>query len=87
MKELILQKQLTGLFQEATIGIEKEGQRVTGSGEISQRPHPEAFGDRSFHPYIQTDFAESQLELISPVSHKVEEALRFLGAIHEVTLR
>lgn len=83
----IIEKQLFALFQQASIGIEKEGQRLTLTGELSQNPHPERFGDRSFHPYIQTDYAESQLELITPVCRSVEEALTWLSAIHEVTIK
>ncbi len=87
MRDTILKKHLKGLFTQATFGIEKEGQRVTESGEMSRSKHPDAFGSRLFHPYIQTDFAESQLELISPIKDSSMEAIRFLGAIHEVTLR
>lgn len=87
LQQAIIDKGLEGLFTQATIGIEKEGQRVLADGRLSQTRHPKAFGDRSFHPYIQTDFAESQLELVSPVFDHSREALRFLGAIHEVTLR
>lgn len=83
----IIEKQLFALFQQASIGIEKEGQRLTLTGELSQNPHPKRFGDRSFHPYIQTDYAESQVELITPVCRSVEEALAWLSAIHEVTLK
>ncbi|MFC3928557.1 bifunctional glutamate--cysteine ligase GshA/glutathione synthetase GshB [Streptococcus caprae] len=86
IRQVILERGLEGLFTQATIGLEKEGQRVLADGKLSQMGHPSAFGDRSFHPYIQTDFAESQLELISPVTASSAEALRFLGAIHEVTL-
>lgn len=86
-KKRILEKRLFGLFQEASIGLEKEGQRIDGNGNVSQRLHPLRFADRSFHPYIQTDFAESQLELITPVCQTVDEAINWLKAIHEVTLK
>ncbi|NEW62889.1 bifunctional glutamate--cysteine ligase GshA/glutathione synthetase GshB [Granulicatella sp. zg-ZJ] len=87
MKQRILQKQLQGLFKQATFGIEKEGQRVTSSGHIAKTLHPKNFGDRAYHPYIQTDFAESQLELITATTQSETDALRYLSAIHEVTLR
>ncbi|MDQ0221861.1 bifunctional glutamate--cysteine ligase GshA/glutathione synthetase GshB [Streptococcus moroccensis] len=87
LKATILDKGLEGLFVQATIGIEKEGQRVDQDGQISQNLHPKRFGSRDFHPYIQTDFAESQLELITPVCGASTDALRFLGAVHEVTIR
>ena len=56
-------------------------------GSIVTSLHPKAFGNRRFHPYIQTDFAESQLELVTPPMKKLEDTLRWLSAIHEVTLR
>ena len=44
-------------------------------------------GSRSFHPYIQTDYSEPQLELITPVAQSTTEARRFLGAITDVAIR
>lgn len=87
MKQHILSQKLEALFQQATIGIEREGQRVDNQAHVQRTPHPTAFGHRSFHPYIQTDFAESQLELITPACETEKQAYRFLSAIHEVTYR
>lgn len=39
------------------------------------------------NPYIQTDFAESQLELITPPNKNLEDSLRWLSAIYVVVLR
>lgn len=86
IQTLIKQNHLELLFQQGSFGIEKESQRVHADGSIVTTEHPKAFGNRSFHPYIQTDFAESQLELITPPSKKLEDALRWLSAIHEVVL-
>lgn len=86
-KQTIIEKTLFASFQLASIGIEKEGQRVTRDGEVSQLEHPKRFASRAYHPYIQTDYAESQLELITPVTHSVEEAIQWLEALHEVTLK
>lgn len=71
----------------ARFGVEKESQRVTLAGELATTPHPEVLGSRSYHPYIQTDFAETQLELITPVTESPEELMRWLGAIHDVAYR
>ncbi|OOF41463.1 bifunctional glutamate--cysteine ligase/glutathione synthetase [Rodentibacter rarus] len=87
IQNLIKQNHLELLFQQGLFGIEKESQRVLADGSIVTTEHPKAFGSRRFHPYIQTDFAESQLELITPPSKTLEEALRWLSAIHEVVLR
>ncbi|HBO38403.1 MAG TPA: bifunctional glutamate--cysteine ligase/glutathione synthetase [Pasteurellaceae bacterium] len=87
IQQIIKQNQLGLLFQQGSFGIEKESQRVHADGSIVTTPHPKAFGSRSYHPYIQTDFAESQLELITPPNKKIEDSLRWLSAIHEVVLR
>ena len=49
--------------------------------------HPAGLGSRSFHPYIQTDYSEAQLELITSIAHSTKEALRFLGALTDVAGR
>ena len=87
IQQIIKQHHLELLFQQGTFGIEKESQRVHSDGSIVTSLHPKAFGNRRFHPYIQTDFAESQLELVTPPMKKLEDTLRWLSAIHEVTLR
>ncbi|KXT77731.1 bifunctional glutamate--cysteine ligase GshA/glutathione synthetase GshB [Streptococcus sp. DD13] len=68
-------------------GLEREGLRLTPTGRVAQTPHPAVFGSRSYHPYIQTDFSEAQLELITPVASSTSEARRTLGAITDVVGR
>lgn len=87
IQQIIKQHHLELLFQQGSFGIEKESQRVYADGSIVTSLHPKAFGNRRFHPYIQTDFAESQLELVTPPMKKLEDTVRWLSAIHEVTLR
>ncbi|MGX2957208.1 bifunctional glutamate--cysteine ligase GshA/glutathione synthetase GshB [Ursidibacter arcticus] len=87
IQSLIKDAQLGLLFQQGTFGLEKESQRIDRKGNIVTTAHPSVFGNRSDHPYIQTDFAESQLELITPPTKSLEDAYRWLSAIHEVVLR
>ncbi|WP_040975556.1 bifunctional glutamate--cysteine ligase GshA/glutathione synthetase GshB [Necropsobacter massiliensis] len=87
IQQAIKQHHLGLLFQQGSFGIEKESQRVHSDGSIVTSAHPKVFGNRSYHPYIQTDFAESQLELITPPNNNIEDSLRWLSAIHEVVLR
>lgn len=68
-------------------GIEREGQRVTLEGQLAATDHPAVLGNRAFHPYIQTDFSETQLELITSVFETIPETLRFLEAAHDVAQR
>ncbi|WP_057893924.1 bifunctional glutamate--cysteine ligase GshA/glutathione synthetase GshB [Lacticaseibacillus brantae] len=56
---------LEGLESLTTIGIEREAQRVDTQGHLALSDHPASLGDRAFHPYLQTDFAESQTETIT----------------------
>jgi len=70
---------LNGLF-----GLEKENIRVDQQGVIAQTPHPASFGDREKHPFITTDFSESQIEMITPPMPSISEALGFLETIHDL---
>lgn len=72
---------------QATFGIERESLRINANHKVAQTPHPEKLGSRSFHPYIQTDYSEPQIELITPIAHSTKEARRFLGAITDVAMR
>ncbi|MBF0788263.1 MULTISPECIES: bifunctional glutamate--cysteine ligase GshA/glutathione synthetase GshB [unclassified Streptococcus] len=72
---------------QATFGLERESLRMNTKHRIAQTPHPEKLGARKFHPYIQTDYSESQLELITPISPSTSEARRVLGAITDVAYR
>ncbi|MDG2940965.1 bifunctional glutamate--cysteine ligase GshA/glutathione synthetase GshB [Exercitatus varius] len=87
LRHIIKQNHLELLFRQGYFGLEKESQRVHRDGSVVTTEHPKAFGKRSFHPYIQTDFAESQLELITPPNKKLEDTFRWLQTIHEVVLR
>ncbi len=78
---------LAWMFQQGSFGLEKESQRVLTTGQVAQTDHPKAFGSRGFHPYIQTDFAESQLELITPPNKQLHDTMRWLNALHQIVLR
>ncbi|MDE1548392.1 bifunctional glutamate--cysteine ligase GshA/glutathione synthetase GshB [Jeotgalibaca caeni] len=84
IKSIIKENNLERLFMKGIFGIEKESQRIQHEGTISKKDHPEEFGNRNFHPYIQTDFAESQLELVTPPTESIEETMQWLAAIHDV---
>ena len=87
LKSLFIQEELRPYLFDGRYGIEREAQRARLDGSFAGTDHPEALGNRSFHPYIQTDFAENQLELITPVAESSEELFRYLAAIHDVAYR
>ena len=87
IRDIIKNNNLEELFSHVVIGIEKEGQRILPNGHISKSDHPKVFGIRHEQPYIQTDFAESQVELITTPEKDEKDVYRILNAIHEVFLK
>jgi len=81
--DAIISEQVSeGLF-EGGFGFEKENVRVDLKGRLAQTPHPKVFGNKTDHPYITTDFSESQVEMITPVRSTIDEALGFLETLHD----
>ena len=87
INQLLQKLESTSPILQANFGIERESLRVDRQGQLAHTPHPSCLGARSFHPYIQTDFCEFQMELITPVAKSTTEARRFLGAITDVAGR
>ncbi len=75
---------LEGLLFRGIFGIEKEHVRVTEEGKLTLTPHPHALGDKYTHPYITTDFSESQVEIITPPLEGVEAAYSMLQNLHNI---
>ncbi|WP_421919255.1 bifunctional glutamate--cysteine ligase GshA/glutathione synthetase GshB [Marinifilum sp.] len=70
-----------GLF-----GIEKENVRVDERGRMANTPHPGILGDKFRHPFITTDFSESQVEMITPPLKSIAEVHGFLETLNDVIL-
>lgn len=68
-----------GLF-----GIEKENVRVDEMGKMANTPHPGILGDKFRHPFITTDFSESQVEMITPPLKSIAEVHGFLETLNDV---
>lgn len=67
-------------------GIEREALRINPNGTIAQTPHPRTAGHPLTHGSITTDFSESLLEFITPVSEDPEETLAQLADLQKFTL-
>jgi glutamate--cysteine ligase len=80
LKELFLPYELLN----GNYGIERESLRVNNKGELSQINHPSVFGDKVDNNYITTDFAESQIEVITPPFKKVEETYNFANSLYDI---
>lgn len=63
-------------------GIEKESLRVNRDASLATTPHPASLGSPLTHECITTDYAETQMEFISPVGTEAEETLGILADIH-----
>ncbi len=63
-------------------GVEREALRIRSNGSLSQKSHPYAFGSALTHELITMDYAESLLELITPVAKNVDQLFDYLNDIH-----
>ncbi|MBV7316908.1 glutamate--cysteine ligase [Shewanella sp. NIFS-20-20] len=68
-------------------GIEREALRVNANGTLASDPHPQALGSALTHSRITTDYSESLLEFITPVSQEVNRLLDGLTQTHAFTLK
>jgi glutamate--cysteine ligase len=82
--DLIIHNGLNKLILQGNFGLEKENLRSDYAGNLALTPHPEIFGDKAKHPYITTDFAEAQLEMVTPPFASSKEALDFIEALHDI---
>ncbi len=86
---------LTSIFRQAQYlpaikgvnrGIERETLRIKANGRLSDQPHNPALGSALTHELITTDYSESLLEFITPVSSSIDETLQQLKDIQKYTL-
>ena len=79
--------QPSNLSSVATIsrGVEREALRVLKEGKLSEQPHRHALGSALTHPYITTDYSETLLEFITPVSQSAETTISQLKDIQRYT--
>ena len=74
---LIDNSSIVDLLTTGLKGVETETLRVQPNNRLAQTPHPVALGEPLTHPYITTDFSESQLELVTPPLQDAEDVWRF----------
>ena len=67
-------------------GLERETLRVDGNGELALTKHPDVFECKISHPYITTDFSESQIELITPTVKSLDEVYSFVNSLYDITV-
>ncbi|WP_261809794.1 gamma-glutamylcysteine synthetase [Levilactobacillus humaensis] len=84
---VIREENLAEQLYHSLIGVEVEEQRIDPHGRLSRRPHPSTLGSRTFHPYFQTDFTESQLEVITDPNPNIGGTLDQLDTLQTVAYR
>lgn len=67
-------------------GIERETLRIYKDGSLSETFHPEVFGSKSDNPYITTDFAECQVEMITPPLNTPQQVYDFTNALYDISV-
>ena len=80
----IIENNLAEEVLQGQFGLEKENIRVDKEGNLALTPHPKAFGNKDENLYIKTDFSESQIEMITPVFHSIEETYHFMEALQDI---
>ncbi|WP_250637633.1 hypothetical protein [Paenibacillus crassostreae] len=68
IKKMLVNDRVKPYLLKARYGIEKESKRVDLSGNLAKTDHPKSISMRDDHPYIQRDFSELQMEIITPVT-------------------
>ncbi len=66
-------------------GVEREALRVLKEGRLADSPHRVELGAALTHPYITTDYSETLLEFITPVSQSAETTISQLKDIQRYT--
>ncbi|WP_297637856.1 bifunctional glutamate--cysteine ligase GshA/glutathione synthetase GshB [uncultured Clostridium sp.] len=67
---------------ECNYGLEKENIRVNKYGEISLDRHPKVFKEDNL--FIKRDFAESQMEMVTPVCNSIDSAYSFMENLNNI---
>ncbi|MFC6207717.1 gamma-glutamylcysteine synthetase [Levilactobacillus tongjiangensis] len=84
---VIREENLSEQLYHSLVGLEIEEQRIDKQGRLSRQPHPSKLGSRTFHPYIQTDFTETQLEIITDPNPNIGGTLDQLDTLQTVAYR
>jgi glutamate--cysteine ligase len=68
-------------------GVEKESLRIDRCGSLVSTTHPSSLGSPLTHRLITTDFAESQMEFITPAGTDARKTLGIMTDIHRHVYR
>lgn len=87
LKKSVIQSFLSNTSKETILdnqyGMEREMLRVVDKSN-SMHPHPSVFGYKTKNSYITTDFAENQIEVVTPIFESIRETLDFNEALYDI---
>ena len=78
---------MPNLFKAVRQGLEKESIRTDANGNTARTPHPTPLGAPLTHPNITLDFAEPQIEFVTPPFAREQSMRSFLKKLHDWTAR
>ncbi len=64
-------------------GLEREMLRVVNK-KNSLYKHPAVFGNKTENRYITTDFAENQIEVVTPIFDSIKQSIDFSEALYDI---
>ena len=82
LKQIFQMPEMKQYLLSSAIGLEKENIRIHEDGNIACTPHP--FGDKARHPFITTDFSESQVEIGTEVCSNPDMVYDQLENLHDI---
>lgn len=82
LRKIFQMPEMKALLLSSAIGLEKENIRVLQDGSIAMTPHP--FGNKARHPFITTDFSESQVEIGTEVCSNPDQVYDQLENLHDI---
>lgn len=82
LRKIFQMPEMKALLLGSAIGLEKENIRIHEDGNIAYTPHP--FGDKARHPFITTDFSESQVEIGTEVCSNPNQVYDQLENLHDI---
>jgi glutamate--cysteine ligase len=84
--KLLADPEQAKLLEKYQSGLEREALRVErNTGNLASTPHPASLGSALSNTEITTDFAEAQLELITPPYAGIDQLLDFQTRLHAFT--
>lgn len=76
----------TSELKNSLLGLEKESLRVDKKGNLAKTPHPKVFGSKLTNPNVTTDFAEAQVEMMTPTFSNEEDLMAYLMQLQKYIL-